>query len=286
MQMIGSNKGVRYYDVPFSVFAASYRQLRGYPSLPVRYFSQFTSVSEDEETVLKSYIEALLDGRMTCNNPWKFWNSEYDFSYNRVLLKILAAKPLINWIDTNFDVDTVCLLRHPIPTALSVLQRGWGNTSRAYLSDSNFCKAYLSSELLEFAMHVYREGTPFAKAILNWCLDNAVPLSLFQRSPAWVCLTYEGLIIEPVKTVTFLCERLGLRDTDRMLKRLQRPSSTAKGLQLKGNGLAAREALVSKWQDNVSSDMSREAAEILERFNVTLYRANCTMPIARMNLTQ
>lgn len=278
MQVIGANRGIRYYDEPFSVFSAPYRGLYADPALPLRYASQFTSIHADEAEEVKAYVAGLLDGNLRWNNPWKFWDAEYDFVYTRKLLKILDAKPLIDWIDQTFSVDTVYLARHPVPVALSVLQRKWDSTTRPYLQDPDFCRRYLSNSLVEFSWRIYRSGDPFAKAILNWCVDNAAPLALVPERPRWVSVTYEDLVVSPEAVIRTLSEKLDLKDRNRMLRQICRPSNSSRQLKIGERTTAGREALVSGWLSKVTPDMVRTADEILERFGVTLYRAGSPFP--------
>lgn len=278
MQVIGANRGIRYYDEPFSVFSAPYRGLYRNPPLPLRYASQFTSIHVDEAEEVKAYLAAILDGNLTWNNPWKFWDPEYDFVYTRKLLKILDAKPLIDWIDKTFSVDTVYLARHPVPVALSVLQRKWDSTSRAYLQDEDFCRRYLTDSLLDFSWRIYMSGDRFANAILNWCLDNAAPFALIPIRPQWVSVTYEDLVVSPEAVIRTLSEKLDLKGRERMLRQIRRPSSSSRSLEIGPRTPAGREALVSGWVSKVTPDMVRTADEILERFSITLYRAGNPMP--------
>ena len=286
MQVIGVNRGIRYYDEPFASFSAPYLRTHGRALLPPRYASQFTSMHPDEVEEVKVYVAGLLDGDVTWNNPWRFWDPEYDFIYNRKLLKILDAKPLMDWMDQTFSVDTVYLTRHPVPVALSVLKRNWDNTSRAYLQDEEFCRLYLSDSLRDFSWMVYENGDPFAKAILNWCLENTAPLSLLPLRPRWLKITYEDLVSEPSTVIRSLTKTLDLKDFDRMLRQLQRPSSSSKDLKWNASTETTRGAVASEWLSQVTPGMIRTAEEIMERFDITLYRATDARPTGHWTRSQ
>ncbi|MDN5871198.1 MAG: hypothetical protein L0H73_10840, partial [Nitrococcus sp.] len=101
MQLLSQNEGVRYYDEPFSFFATSCDQIR---QLPPKEKSQFISLDAEEELLIKIYLNRIFRGEADVSNPWRAWHSEFDFVFDRVLLKILYAKPLIDWIDKNFSV--------------------------------------------------------------------------------------------------------------------------------------------------------------------------------------
>lgn len=278
MQVIGANKGVRYYDEPFASFSAPYLRTCGRALLPPRYASQFTSMHPDEVEEVKVYVNGLLDGNVTWNNPWRFWNAEYDIIYTRKLLKILDAKALIDWIDQTFSVDTVYLTRHPVPVALSVLKRKWDNTSRAYLQDVEFCRRYLTDSLLEFSWKIHESVDPFGKAILNWCLENTPPLALLPSRPRWLKVTYEDLVSHPKAVVHNLAEALELTEVERMLRQVQRPSSSSKELKSQLRTDAAQKPIVAEWLSQVTPSMLNTAQQIMDRFDITLYRACDALP--------
>ena len=278
MQVIGANKGVRYYDEPFASFSAPYIRTYGRALLPPRYASQFTSMHADEVEEVKGYVVGLLDGSVTWNNPWRFWNAEYDLRYTRMLLKILDAKALIDWMDQTFSVDTVYLTRHPVPVALSVLKRRWDNTSRAYLQDEEFCRLYLTDSLREFSWKIYESDDPFGKAILNWCLENAPPFALLPLRPRWLRVTYEELVSAPNTVIHRLAEALDLKDAQRMLRKVRRPSSSSKDFKSQSTSEAGRRTVGAEWLSHVTPGMLRTAEEIMERFEITLYRAGEALP--------
>lgn len=278
MEIIGANKGVRYCGQPFSVYTASYDQLRLSPSLPVRHCSQFTSVHREEEEEVRSYISAVLDGRAGSNFPLRFWASEYDFVYDRLVLKIVDAKALIDWIDHVFSVDTVYYSRHPVPVALSVLRRGWGDTCRAYLQDAEFSDSYLSGSLVDYCWNILKSQDVFAKAIVNWCLENIVPIRLLPHRPKWLGLTYERLVANPESSLHRLASALGLEDLVRMRRALLRPSKTSAGLLAAGHSKEARTRLINSWMQQVDSEHLRIAGEILDRFEISLYRPDRAEP--------
>ena len=281
MQIIGANRGVRYYDEPFASFSAPYLRTSGRALLPPRYASQFTSIHEDEVEEVKSYVNGLLEGNVAWNSPWRVWDAEYDFIYTRKLLKILDAKALMGWMEQTFSVDTVYLTRHPVPVALSVLKRKWDNTSRAYLQDDEFCRRYLSDSLREFSWRVFKSDDLFGKAILNWCLENVAPLSLIATRPHWIRVTYEELITDPETVIPNIATALELKDMQRMFRQMGRPSSSSKEFVAKVPSSTGGMSVISKWVSQVTPNMLQTAEQIMERFNITLYRAGEALPTGR-----
>jgi len=59
----------------------------------------------------------------------------------------LNALPFIDWFDEKFNIKIIYLIRHPIPTSLSIIQRNWGNNLEAMLQNSYFTKKYLNKKM-------------------------------------------------------------------------------------------------------------------------------------------
>jgi len=55
-------------------------------------------------------------------------------------------KLLMDWFTKNFDIEVIYLIRHPIPTALSILNRKWGNTAKTFLENEYFQKNFLDKK--------------------------------------------------------------------------------------------------------------------------------------------
>ncbi len=107
---------VRYINQPFCHY-----------TLPVRWqaaasqeSSIFLSLDQEEEDLVKKYISDLLSGRMSVNSRWDFWQPSFWFKPDRMVLKIVNAKGLIEWIGSHFQGFTLYQIRHPIAQALSV----------------------------------------------------------------------------------------------------------------------------------------------------------------------
>ncbi|MDN5848565.1 MAG: sulfotransferase [Nitrococcus sp.] len=276
-QILSQNKGVRYYDEPFSFFGASCEQIR---QLPPKEKSQFISLDEEEELVIQRYLNRIFCGKTDVSNPWRIWQSEFDFVFDRILLKILYAKPLIDWIAQRFSVDIVYYVRHPIPVALSIMEQGrglngraygWGDNSRAYLQDEVFISTYMNESLISYSWDIYKNGTFFERLILNWCLENLVPLRLKDLRPEWTFLSYEELVSDPTTCINYLSERLNLKDRSKMYKSVSIPSHSSKKLRTGNYSLADRDRLIFGWKAKVDQNMISSAAKILDKFEIDIY---------------
>ena len=279
MELIGSNKGLRYIDQPFSIYSASLIQLQ---YLPVFDYGQFIHLDKEEKEMVKYFFNRLLEGSLKINSQWKFWQQDFDFVSNRLVLKIVDAKGIIDWIEECFDVHVIYLTRHPIPQALSVMRNGWGLTVQAYLRNSYFVEHYLNDGVLAYCHDILEKGSLLQKYVLNWALENLVPIRMIPDKPDWIRISYEDLTLFPEKTIVQLARVLDLANLDAMMKKIKRPSrSTRKfstGQKKYMISSHNHDYLIKSWRKEISDEDERSAFKILEKLGITIYRYSQFLP--------
>lgn len=275
MEVIAANRGVRYVDQPFSLHHPAPGHIR---RLPIPAQSQFTSLEGGEEERVRAFVEDLFAGRLHVNAPWEIWHPTFHWTTDRLVLKIIDAKPLIDWFDRTFDVHIVYSTRHPIPSALSVIRNDWALTAHAYLRDEAFVAAWLDEAQTALAWDLLRSGAPLQQHVLNWTLENLVPLRLLPKRPHWCYVSYEQATLDPAGTVAFLAERLDLPNRDRMMKQVQAASRSTRKLASTYDPERDAQGRLRAWRRHVSEEDERTAMHILEAFEIDLYRAGEDLP--------
>jgi hypothetical protein len=279
MELIATQPGVRSLNEPFGSWFGVGAQVLRMPKYAAGHPVHFESPEEEER--FRAFTELLLSGRAPVNAPWSFWRKGYRFRSDRLVLKILEAKALIDWFDRTFDVQIVYVTRHPIPQALSCIRNGWAPSSRAYLGDPWFREEQLGDELADYAFEVVRTGSALERYVLNWALENYVPLKLIHDRPAWIYASYEECVVRQEATLERLAEALELTDVDAMRGAFSRPSSTSRMSQAqtleqiqRGDAGAALRA----WRHRISEEEERGALEILARLRIPLYEVGSDLP--------
>ena len=282
MELIAANRGIRFCDQPFSLKSSLSGQIR---YLPIFDRSHVIFLDEDDEVMVRTYLEKIFSGALNVQAPWRFWRRDFDFLANRMVLKIVDAKGIIDWIDQNFSVDIVYSTRHPIPSALSVMRNQWELTASAYLRNREFVSAYLDSDQFDYAQSLLASGTLFQKHILNWCLENMIPLRLIAQRPHWLYLSYEELTLKPDETIEELAKHLHLSDIERMRKKISKPSKSTRNLSTTDARAAIREGssgdIISSWRRELSRKDERMAFDILEQLNISIYQYGSDLPVGR-----
>ena len=227
---------------------------------------------------IQSYFEALCAGRIHFLNQSPF-SSHYRSVTSRLLAKILhGGEGRISDLAQACDARVVLLLRHPIPVALS---REFMPRLEAFLT-SDYSR-HFSEEEIQFAWEIVRGGSHLEKGVLDWCLQNAVPLRQTQED--WVVISYEEMVLAPEPILARLADRLQLEDPGLMQSNLLKPSGTVRKSDpvtaefLKGT----REEdgswwLVTKWREKVGKEEERSLMQILERFGIDQYRFGDVLP--------
>ena len=227
---------------------------------------------------VRDYFRGLCEGRIRFLNPSPF--SEYYRPFtSRLLAKILhGGEARMTELAEACNARVVLLLRHPIPVSLS---REVFPRLEAFLT-SDYSR-HFSEEEIRFAWEIVNEGSKLEKGMLDWCLQNAVPLR--QAREDWVVLSYEELVLAPEPVLSQLAERLQLEDLGLIESSLLKPSATVRKSDavtadfLKGpRADDASWWLVTKWREKVGVEEERAAMRILERFGIDQYRFGDVLP--------
>jgi hypothetical protein len=199
---------------------------------------------------------------------------------DRVLFKILfAGEDDIEGFRRALDGEVLLLLRHPVPVSLSrrTLPRLHSFLHSPYAE-------YFTPEQRRIGREVMDTGDAFRKAVLDWTLQNAVPLR--HRRPEWLVLSYEQLVLEPQVVLSVLTDRFGFPAPGRMQQRLWKASgSTGKSapasravLEEPQRAERARGWLVGKWRDVVTPAQEAAAFDLLDAFGVHFYERGRLLP--------
>lgn len=279
MEMIGAERGVRTLGQPLSIRQHAKSGLN--ISIPIYDDGQIITPDEDEREQLEQFVSALLRGKVTINAPWRIWRSSFDWKADRLLLKITDALGIIPWLASSMGLTVVYSTRHPIPQSLSCMRLGWGLTAKAYLRNEQFVNRWLTEKQFSHCKDIMGSSRKLDKYVLNWALENMVPLRKNSRDINWSSLSYEEAVLYPRQVVSWLCEVLGLSDEDRLLSTVGRPSKTTETGSAAEEGLRksrGREWLVARWRDEIGDDSERRVMDILETLEIDRYVAGRVLP--------
>ena len=270
MELIGANRGIRSIDQPFEM-SSSFPTAAQVADMPLFEDGQLTSLDERSARRLRSLTERIFAGQVVINAPVRVWRRDVELRSNRLVLKILDAKPLIGWFAETVPCDVVYLTRHPIPQSMSCIRNRWTLTAAAYLRDERFVEDNLSDTALARSHDVMRSGSPLQQFVLNWALENVAPMRQLADHPDWLHVRYEDCVTDPTGVVDAVAGRLRLTDVERMHATVNRPSvssamSTEQTRRLIETGHAAD--AVARWRQDLDDDTETWCNQLLETFGI------------------
>lgn len=267
-ELIGTQPGLRKIDEPLNKDILDYNRL-----LPIATRWNYLGLTSSEERVLKRYFQT--DRDINRFGPVNFFSKDYHFFTNRRVFKVVRANALIEWFSKDVGMEVIYLVRHPIAQSLSSFRRGHHCQIADYLADDQFVRQHLDDSLKKYILSVIENGEELDKFVLEWCLDNLVPIKESQQSTRdWHVVTYEELVLRPRETIEFLSHDLGLANPEKMLARLKAPSkvtdtSTTRTIEHIRQG--DREHLVTKWRRKVDPTQEEALFKIVDKFDIEMY---------------
>lgn len=274
--LIYSQPGFNYIDQPLDIWQTN----PFLHKLPKVDKSQYISLDEAEKKMMFSYLDKIISRKYVVRSQWQFWRPEYKWVWNRYVIKLLNANPLIEEIHNYFEdrISVLYLSRHPIPTALSVIKRGWGTTTEAYLWNRNFKQKYLNYNMIDYSKWVINNGSILEKYVLNWCLENLVPIRLWRKNRWIKTISYERLIRNPELSCQQLCKKLKLVNSNLMIDAIDKPTRTADEESKREIQSQGHDSRLEYWINEVDQNSIKRVEKMLKVFNIDLYQASKVYP--------
>jgi hypothetical protein len=280
-ELMSVENGIRSVDQPLSARQLDQERLN---YIPICENEQLIYLNEEEKNKVKEYLALISNGTVHVNEPWEFWSKRFSFIVTRHFYKITDASSLIEFFAFNTDSHLIFLTRHPIAQALSTIKRGWGLTCKAYLNNVYFVEEYLNEGTYELSRNILDQGSQIEKYALNWVLENLVALKKCTEIEHCINLSYEEIVMYPEKIIMFLTEELKLNDSDKMEKRVLRPSKTINqdtSAYRKLSDTTSSEDMhfmIKKWKEEIDDKTERKVFDILESFGVDKYEFGNYLP--------
>jgi len=149
---------------------------------------------------------------------------------------------------------------------------------------SDFRRHFTASQL-SFANQIVENGDRFEQGILDWCLQNMVPMR--DMTDDWTLVSYEQLVLDIDPVIQLLCSRLDLPDPKLMRQQWAMPSGSVNrqsdnATQATLNQKRTDESknwLVEKWRSKITPEQEMKTSEILAVFGLdTCYCHGSALP--------
>jgi len=253
LNAIAHEPGLRYVGRPFTTLPRTRHRHRLAATMRRRIEESrghLLSIRPEEEEHFRPLAAEIVSGATEVHPSLALRASYFQRHTDRMSLQMTTAGPLLDWFST-LPVVSVVLLRHPIPTALSIERSGWPPRLAAFLKDEALVETHLSGAQIDLIRRLEREGASLPRHVAEIALQLALPYRRHLEVPDTIHLTsYEELIVDPRDTLGMLGSRLDLEAVERVHSSIAKPSRTIDGDTRKR--LDEPAFLLRRWRHSVS----------------------------------
>lgn len=210
------------------------------------------------------------------------WMAAREYRGRPKVIKFIRANLMVEWIQAEYSLPSVIMVRHPCAVLASVCQRG-DTEEWAYPAIKNQLLRYLTQVplaegRLKHKMDALMSLSTMAEVhAATWCIENAhliaedgqsdIPLACYEslstcEEPVWRKLA-DALSLEVVPGIDLL----------------RRPSQQASYARLR-NEPASQE--IATWQILLTDEQKAGVQSVLDLFDVNSYNAESPMPSGRL----
>ena len=266
MEIIASQPGFKYYDEPLNPRRENVRFSGRFPD-----FSALMPDAGQDERII-GFLKELQAGRHGYMNPPPF-RRHHRFFTDRIVFKIHEIEHLMDRVAQACGGRLIYLLRHPIANSISrMVQPRLEHFLRSSYHSALIGDASRVADIRRLA----QSGSSLQRAVVSWCYENLETL----RHPdaSRLVVTYEELVLNPMKACDLLLERLDLDDREAMLASFERPAINIR--MSHAETLAAMESpdagdkrirLVTKWRRRIEPRQVAETTTVLAAFGIDAY---------------
>lgn len=211
----------------------------------------------DEYSEWREIIYQIMTGQY--NHDWvKDVNIELNLKKCRgVLVKDIRINGILKWMDNNYAIKLLFIVRHPCAVAVSRMQCKWKPEVNAFMQNNQLIEdldvdvPYLRS-LLKSELYSH---------VIMWCFENAVPLRQFGE--ALPLFRYECLMTDKEKYVPAMLDLLGLTYDSAREKAISKLSNMSTRNRID------YDSLLNGWKQYISSENANVIYQIVSHFKLS-----------------
>jgi hypothetical protein len=187
-----------------------------------------------------------------------------------MVIKCVTANQMLPWINKNFDIKTIYLLRHPCAVVSSMMRFESFNNIHNQIEkyrEMKYSELYYKYEDIIIKLESREEKIAFL-----WCVQNIIPLESNKYKDKRLTVLYEELILNPEEELSRIFTYLNKKIPSKIYDNFEKPSfTTVDGSEIlnSGNQLAG-------WRKNLNDQQTSEILNVLKQFDIDLYDGNLT----------
>ena len=264
-------KGAEYRDLRNyldSIFTGNIKSIwANYRVRPDRLMPRFSNVGDLKE--LKSYVRRYIN----------LWNNYRQYGVNKgqkgLMIKFIRANLMLGWLEANYDIKILFVVRHPGAVVASQLEKGEEWDASAL---TQFTKNMLlwRDHLGKHEKFLSKNLTRLELYTTIWCIQNA--FSIQESIDSGRPITYyERLITESENEWARITHALRLSNIPEsaVISAPSQQSSNISARDLEDNTIR-----VSRWTQGLSKQDLANMQRVLDEFGVSVYSAHDVIPIS------
>lgn len=175
-------------------------------------------------------------------------------SNSRPLVKDPIALFSAEWLYERFDMDVVCMIRHPAAFCASLRVKNWEFDFNNFLSQPVLMDKHLSSFRTQMEESVRVKPSVIEQGILLWNCIHHVIGKYRNNYGSWLFVRHEDLSIDPVANFGRIYEQLGLDFTRHARQKIiqssgsHNPVEALSGSELLRNSIAN----IKNWKNRLT----------------------------------
>jgi hypothetical protein len=208
-------------------------------------------------------------------NLWRNFRKYGHSQRSGVITKFIRANLMLGWLEQNFDLSLLFVVRHPGAVVASQLEKGTEWDFRAL--ESFKCDALLWQDYLAAHEAFLKKNLSTIELYTTiWCIQNALPLKEAKETGRSVAY-YEKLITESGIEWARIAHSLQLDRTPET-ETVKAPSQQSS--KVSNAGFRNQTYRVSRWQERFSGSDLSAMQRVLDEFRVSVYSAHDVMPLS------
>jgi len=193
---------------------------------------------------------------------------------NAILIKDPIALLSAEHLESTYDMQVVCMIRHPLAFCSSIKKWNWKFPFSHFCAQPMLVEERLSNysaRIAKFAEieELGKHQDIVDQAILLWNIFHAVISSYREQHPTWIFLRHEDVVADPLEAFSSVYRRLDLSLTNEVLERITDSLNSKEGETGDASYKARdKESVLSTWKERLSpqeGDKIMEETAVLRR---------------------
>lgn len=150
-------------------------------------------------------------GRLFFKNRAKltFLKAKFNPFRNRILIKDPIAALSSRYLNENYDIKVVVIIRHPAAFYYSMKKQNWGYRIKNYLNQKKLINNFLLKEKNELKKSIY-ENNLQERIIWEWKIINKILFNFADKNDDFIVIRHKDICINPLNTFEKLYKKLNL----------------------------------------------------------------------------